>query len=259
MNNGSSGLTTESPVLELAGVSKAFGALKVIDNVNLTVGRKERHALIGPNGAGKSTLFNLVSGRIAPSAGEIYSKGRKITGLAPHRINRLSISRSFQITHLFPKLSVFDNICVALMGRHGVRFGLFRSLSGMEAVNSEALQFIEDFNLAHRRDERAMNLTYSEQRALEIALTIATDPDLILLDEPTAGMSRDETDYMIDLIRRTTVGRSLLIVEHDLDVVFRLCDRISVLVYGSILATGRPDEIRANADVQHAYLGESVG
>jgi branched-chain amino acid transport system ATP-binding protein len=246
------------PVLELEGVGKAFGRLKVVDGVNLTVAGGERHALIGPNGAGKSTLFNVISGMFPPSAGEIRLRGTRISGLPPHRINRLGLSRSFQITNIFHRLSVFENLRIGVLARHRVRYGLYRLVAGMRAVNEETAALLDRVRLAERRDRPAGDLTYSEQRALEIGMTLATGAEVILLDEPTAGMSREETDRTVDLIRAVTEGKTLLVVEHDMSVVFSLCDRVSVLVYGSILATGSPDEIRANAQVQEAYLGEGA-
>lgn len=247
-----------APVLELRGVRKAFGALSIIQGVDLAVYRGERHALIGPNGAGKSTLFNLVSGSFAPSAGEIRLRGESIAARSPHDINRLGLARSFQITNIFPRLSVFENIRIGILARHGVRYGLLRRVAAMRRVNEETMALIERVRLNRRAEQTAGDLSYSEQRALEIGMTLTTDPEIILLDEPTAGMSREETSYIVSLVREVTEGRTLLVVEHDMSVVFDLCDRISVLVYGAILASGTPDEIRQNAEVQKAYLGEEV-
>ena len=246
------------PVLKVENVSKHFGALKVMEGVNLTIASGERHALIGPNGAGKSTLFNMISGMFPPTAGEIRLRGRRISGLPPHEINRLGFSRSFQITNIFHRLSVFENLRIGVMARHGVRYGLFTPVSRMRAVNEEAEAILERVRLTERRDHPAGDLTYSEQRALEIGMTLATGADVILLDEPTSGMSRAESQRAVQLIREVTEGKTLLVVEHDMNVVFSLCDRVSVLVYGRILATGTPDEIRNNAEVQEAYLGEEV-
>jgi len=249
---------TREPVLELIGVGKAFGELRIMDDVNLTITAGERHALIGPNGAGKSTLFNVISGMFPPTAGEIRLRGTRISGLPPHEINRLGLSRSFQITNIFHRLSVFENLRIGVMARHGVRYGLIRPISRMSALNEEAEAILERVRLTAQRDRPAGDLTYSEQRALEIGMTLATGADVILLDEPTAGMSREESDRAVDLIREITEGKTLLVVEHDMSVVFSLCDRVSVLVYGRILATGTPDEIRSNRQVQEAYLGEEV-
>ncbi len=251
-------MATAAPALELQGLRKSFGHLEIIQGVDLAVPEGERHAIIGPNGAGKSTLFNLISGLFPPSAGEVRLRGRTISGLPPHRINRLGLSRSFQITNIFHRMSVFENLRIGAMAKNGVRFGLWRPASRLGRANREAEAIMERVRLAHRRDHTAGDLTYSEQRALEIGMTLATGADVILLDEPTAGMSRDETDYAVELIRDVTAGKTLLAVEHDMSVVFSLCDRISVLVYGAILATGAPDAIRANREVQEAYLGEET-
>lgn len=245
-------------VLELGGLAKSFGAAQIIRGVDLRVARGERHAVIGPNGAGKSTLFNLISGLFAPSAGSILLDGREIAGRPAHQINRMGLSRSFQITNIYHRMSVFENLRVGVMARHGVRFSLFRPTSSLVGINRETEELLERIRLTWRRDVPAGELTYSEQRALEIGMTLATGPEVILLDEPTAGMSKDETDYVIELVREVTAGKTLLIVEHDMSVVFSLCDRISVLVYGDLLATGTPDEIRNNAAVQEAYLGEEA-
>jgi branched-chain amino acid transport system ATP-binding protein len=244
--------------LTLVGLRKAFGALEIIRGVDLQIREGERHAIIGPNGAGKSTLFNLISGLLQPSGGEVWLGQRRISGLSPYEINRLGLSRSFQITNIFPRLSVFENLRLGIMARHGIRHGLFRAVSRLKSVNEETGALVDSLRLTSRADDPAGELSYSEQRALEIGMTLATNPAIILLDEPTAGMSREETEYVVALIERVTAGHTLLIVEHDMGVVFGLCDRISVLVYGRILATGTPDEIRTNTEVQRAYLGEEA-
>lgn len=245
-------------VVELRNVSKSFGPATIIKNVNLSVRANERHAIIGPNGAGKSTLFNLISGRFAPTSGDILLRGRSIAGWSPERINQTGLARSFQITSLFPKLTVFENLRIALLGHRGQAFNLFRFIDGLGGLAQEADTLLEKIRLTHRRDVLTGELSYSEQRALEIGMTLATDAQVLLLDEPMAGMSLDETEYAMGLIREVSEGKVLLVVEHDMNVVFSLCDRISVLVYGEIIATGTPDEIRRNKDVQRAYLGEET-
>jgi branched-chain amino acid transport system ATP-binding protein len=247
---------TESPALRLAGVTKSFGLIEVIKGVDLDITAGERHAVIGPNGAGKSTLFNLVSGMFAPTSGEIALNGRSIGGLSPHLINRAGLARSFQITNIFHRLSVFENLRIGILARHGIRYGLFRRISAMRRINDETDELLARVGLTARGHDLAGDLTYSEQRALEIGMTLTTGADVILLDEPTAGMSREETAKAIDLIRTVTVGKTLLMVEHDMGVVFSLCDRVSVLVYGAIIATDTPERISANRAVQEAYLGE---
>lgn len=248
----------EEPALRLSGLTKAFGPVEVIKGLDLDIRPGERHAVIGPNGAGKSTLFNLISGMFTPSSGEIMLKGRSVGGLQPHRINRAGLARSFQITNIFHRLSVFENLRIGVLARHGVRYGLFRPIARMRQVNEEAAEALARVGLEARAHDLAGDLTYSEQRALEIGMTLTTGAEVILLDEPTAGMSREETAHAVELIRSVTEGKTLLMVEHDMSVVFSLCDRVSVLVYGSILATDTPERISANRDVQEAYLGREA-
>ena len=248
----------EAPVLVLRDLHKSFGATAIIRGVNLTVTRGQRHGLIGPNGAGKSTLFNLISGHYVPSAGEILLNAQSIVGLAPHAINRRGLSRSFQITNLFPRMSVAENLRISVMGRHGHRFTLGRPVSRLAEVAAGVDEYLEKLRLTRRRDDPAGDLAYSEQRTLEIGMALATNPEILLLDEPTGGMSREESAYTVALIRAVTEGKTLLVVEHDMNVVFALCDQISVLVYGEVIASGTPEAVRANREVQEAYLGEDV-
>ena len=250
--------TTTQSALTLTGVTKSFGPIEVLKGLNLDIAKGERHAVIGPNGAGKSTLFNLISGMFPPSSGDIALGGRSIAGLSPHLINRAGLARSFQITNIFHRMSVFENLRIGVLARHGVRFGLFRPISTMRRVNAETAEILSRVGLETRARDLAGDLTYSEQRALEIGMTLSTGADIILLDEPTAGMSREETAQAVELIRTVTEGKTLLMVEHDMSVVFSLCDRVSVLVYGSILATDTPARISANREVQEAYLGEEA-
>jgi branched-chain amino acid transport system ATP-binding protein len=245
------------PALRLREVCKSFGRSEIVREVNLAVDRGERHAIIGPNGAGKSTLFNLVSARFPVSSGSIELKGEDITGMRPFEINRRGLSRSFQITNIFHNLTVFDNVRCAVLWPLGYRYSFFHRLSGLRNAYARAEQVIEQIGLSRRRNAPASTLSYAEQRALEIGITIAGGADVILLDEPTAGMSHSETQEAVALIRRVSEGRTLVMVEHDMSVVFGLADRISVLVYGRIVATGTPAEIRGNAAVQEAYLGTS--
>lgn len=248
----------QPPILTLSSVHKAFGETQIIRGVDLELRNGERHALIGPNGAGKSTVFHLISGHYVPNSGRIHFDGHDIQGASPQHINRLGLARSFQITNIFPKLSVYENLRLAVMRRHGVQHTLWRFIDSYPKVREETEHLLEQVRLAARRDAIAGELSYSEQRSMEIAMALASDPKVILLDEPMAGMSHEETDYAVELIKNVTQGRSLLIVEHDMDVVFSLCDRISVLVYGQVIATGTPDEIRNNQKVKEAYLGEEV-
>ena len=251
-------MTAEAAVLSLRGVHRSFGEAEIICGVSLDLRASERHAVIGPNGAGKSTLFHLISGRYAPTRGDILLKGRSIAGLPPHVINRRGLARSFQITSIFPRLTVFENLRVAVMRRHGLAYDLFRPVGRARAVREQVDQLLERVRLDQRRSALAGDLSYSEQRSLEIGMTLASDPEVLLLDEPMAGMSREETDHAVELIQEVTRGKSLLIVEHDMQVVFSLCDRITVLVYGEVLASGTPEEIRSDARVREAYLGEEM-
>ena len=247
-----------SPAVELRGVQKSFGNTSVIRDVNLTVVKGERHALIGPNGAGKSTLFNLISGYMIPTVGSILLKDEVVSGLPPYQINRRGLSRSFQVSNVFANMSVWENIRCALLWATGHRYAFWKNIDSLPEVRERTAQILQDIDLVSRRDLPAGLLAYAEQRTLEIGITIAGGADVILLDEPTAGMSRAETERAVALIRRLTESCTLLIVEHDMSVVFGLADRISVLVYGQIIASGTPEEIRGNPKVKEAYLGEEA-
>jgi branched-chain amino acid transport system ATP-binding protein len=244
-----------APAIALAAVEKRFGRTEIIRGVSLEIPAGERHAVIGPNGAGKSTLFNLISGRFAPSAGEIRLKGEDVTGLRPFEINRRGLSRSFQVTNIFPRLSVWENVRCAVLWSLGYRYSFWHGIDTLAEVRARTESILEQINLLPRRQVQAGVLAYAEQRALEIGITIASGAEIILLDEPTAGMSHSEADQAVALIRAVTRGKTLVIVEHDMAVVFGLADRISVLVYGEIIATDVPEKIKANTAVQEAYLG----
>jgi branched-chain amino acid transport system ATP-binding protein len=249
---------TATPALELRNVDKRFGKTEIIRGASLAVAPGERVAIIGPNGAGKSTLFNLISGRFAASAGDILLKGEKIDGLAPYEINRRGLARSFQVSNLFTRLSVFENLRCATLWSKGYRYAFWRFLADAKDANDRAEEVMEMIRLDKRRDSLAMNLTYAEQRALEIGITIAGGAEVILLDEPTAGMSRSETTRFVGLIREVTQGKTLLTVEHDMGVVFGLADKIAVLVYGEVIAFDTPERVRADPRVQEAYLGSTL-
>ncbi|GAC1348280.1 MAG: hypothetical protein NVSMB23_29060 [Myxococcales bacterium] len=251
-------LSASTPALCLTGVCKSFGRSSILKDVNLPIARGERHAIIGPNGAGKSTLFNLVSARFPLSSGKVELKGQDVSGLPPLEINRRGLSRSFQITNIFPNLTVFDNVRCGVLWALGYKYSFWHRLDGLRDARERADAVLEQIGLARRRNTPASVLSYAEQRALEIGITIAGGADVILLDEPTSGMSRSESADAVALIRKVTEGKTLVMVEHDMGVVFGLADRISVLVYGQILATGTPAEIRANPAVQEAYLGKSL-
>ena len=244
-----------TPALELRDLRKSFGRTEIIRGVSMAVNPGENVAIIGPNGAGKSTLFNLISGRFAPTSGEVLLHGERIDGLAPYEVNRRGLARSFQVSNLFTRLSVFENLRCAVLWSLGYRYAFWRFLSGAKDANDRAEQIMRLIHLENRRDVAAMNLTYAEQRALEIGITIAGGADVILLDEPTAGMSRSETSHFIDLMLEVTTGKTLLTVEHDMGVVFNVADRIAVVVYGEVIAFDTPEKVRADPKVQEAYLG----
>ena len=248
----------ESLALELKDVRKSFGKSEIIRGANLTLAKGERLAVIGPNGAGKSTLFNLVSGRFGISSGDIVLHGSSIVGLRPFEINRLGLSRSFQISNLFENLSVYENLRCAVLWSLGYKYSFWQRLGGLRDAHERAEEVLEQIGLQRQRKVLAGVLTYAEQRALEIGITIAGGANVILLDEPTAGMSRSESDAAVELIRKVTVGKSLIMVEHDMSVVFGLADKIAVLVYGEVIACDTPANIRSNAAVQAAYLGHEA-
>lgn len=242
--------------LELRDVRKRFGSAEIIRGANLQVEKGERCAIIGPNGAGKSTLFNLITGRFPASSGEILLNGSNIMGLKPFEIYRRGLSRGFQITNVFHRLSVYENLRCSVLWSLGYRYSFWQRLSGLPDVKDRADEVLDLIGLRDRQDTPAGLLTYAEQRALEIGIAIAGDAAVILLDEPTAGMSRSETDAAVEMIRRITKGKTLLVVEHDMSVVFALAEKIAVLVYGEIIASGSPNDIRNNPQVREAYLGE---
>ncbi len=241
--------------LELRDLRKSFGKTEIIRGVNLAVDAGDRIAIIGPNGAGKSTLFNLISGRFEATSGDVLLNGKRINGLRPYEINRQGLSRSFQITNIFGKLSVFENLRCGVLWSLGYKYTFLKFLADLDDANERADALMHMIRLNRKRDVLAMNLTYAEQRALEIGITIAGGANVILLDEPTAGMSKTETSRFIELIKEVTVGKTLLTVEHDMGVVFGLADKIAVVVYGEVIAFDTPEAVRANPAVQEAYLG----
>lgn len=247
-----------APAIELRDVCKQFGATEIIRGVTLNIAEGERHAIIGPNGAGKSTMFNLITARFPVTSGEILLRGESLAGLAPYEINRKGLSRSFQVTNIFPRLSVFENVRCGVLYSLGYKYSFWHNVDKLADANDRAAQILQEIGMTARADVPAGVLTYAEQRALEIGITMASGASVIMLDEPTAGMSMSETDQAIELIRRVTEGKTLVMVEHDMGVVFGLADRISVLVYGQIIASGTPDHIRGNAAVREAYLGEEL-
>jgi branched-chain amino acid transport system ATP-binding protein len=247
--------TAQPEALVLQDLHKRFGNTAILRGISLAVKTGDRVGIIGPNGAGKSTLFNLISGRFAPTQGQVFLNGKRIDGKQPFQINRMGLSRSFQITNIFPTLSVFDNLRCGMLWRLGYKYTFFKFLAGLDDANAQAQALMERVHLDKQRDTPAMHLSYAEQRALELGITIASGASVILLDEPTAGMSQSETRRFIPLIREATEDKTLLMVEHDMGVVFGLADKIAVLDQGELLAFDTPDAVRANAQVQEAYLG----
>ena len=244
--------------LQLRAVYKNFGRAEIIRGIDLQIRKGERHAVIGPNGAGKSTLFNLISGKHSVTSGSIELNGQAIQNRRPFEINRLGLARSFQVTNIFPRMSVYENVRCGLLWSTGHRYSFWQLVDHQKDVRERTEEILEHLNMASRADVPAGLLSYADQRALELGITIASGCDALLLDEPTAGMSHSETEYAVKLIREITANKTLLIVEHDMRVIFDLADRISVLVYGEIIATDSPDRIRQNAAVQEAYLGSDI-
>ena len=243
-------------ILETKGLYHDFSGLEVLFNIDFEVKEGERHAIIGPNGAGKTTLFNAITGTYRPSKGQVFFKGNDVTGSKPHQMVRLGMGRSFQITSTFSRLTTFQNIRMGVLSKRAIRFNMYRFLDKMQAITEETDEVLKRINLDGERDIPADGLSYGKHRSLEVSMAMATDPELVMLDEPTAGMSKDETHTAVELIRRLTEDKTAVIIEHDMDVVFSLADRITVLHLGEILAVGTPEEIRGNQEVKDAYLGE---
>ncbi len=245
--------------LELHGVHKSFGKTEIIRGIDLAIEEGERHAIIGPNGAGKSTLYNLISGRFPTTSGRVSLRGEDVTGRAAYDINRAGLCRSFQVTNLFHRMSVLDNVRCGTLFALGHKYAFWKFVSRCKGVAERTDEILDQIGLAAKRDWPAGMLSYADQRALELGVTIAGGGDVILLDEPTAGMNHGEIANAVALIRKISAGKTLVVVEHDMGVVFDIADRISVLVYGEIIASGTPEEIRNNADVKEAYLGTEAG
>ena len=243
-------------ILSLIDVKKNFGITEIIRGVSLDIVEGEKHAIIGPNGAGKSTLFHLISGRYNLTAGSIRFKEEQIENKAPYEIARLGLARSFQVTNIFQRMSVFENIRCALFWSRGYGYSFWHLLGKQTELNDEAMHVLEQIGLADRAKFPSGELAYAELRALELGVAIASGSELIMLDEPVAGMSHSEAQNAVELIHKITEGKTLIMVEHDMNIVFDVADRISVLVYGEIIATDAPKNIRANPKVQEAYLGE---
>jgi len=243
-------------ILDVKGLNKSFGGIKATDNVNLSVQQNELHAIIGPNGAGKTTLISQLSGMQRPDSGHVLFKGRDITTTPAHRRARLGITRSFQITSLVMGMSVIDNVALAVQARQGHSFRFLRNARKIESLREAALGYLRQVGLGDRADRPTVNLSHGEHRLMEIAIALASEAELMLLDEPMAGLGPEESAQLVAFLKTLKGKRTILLIEHDMDAVFALADRISVLVYGHVIATGEPQEIRGNDDVRHAYLGE---
>lgn len=248
-------MTAPLAALDIRGLGKSFGLVDVIRDFSLRVLPGERIGLIGPNGAGKSTLFDLISGRVPPERGQVWLGNTRIDGKKPFEISRLGLSRSFQTSRLFANLSVWDNLRCAVLWPLGYHYTGLHSLAGLRDVRTRAEQLLQQVQLTGQRDTLAANLSYAGQRALELGLTLAGAADVILLDEPTAGMSQAESARFVALIDAATAGKTLLVIEHDMPVLFGLAGKIAVMVAGQLLAFDTPDAVRASARVQQAYLG----
>ena len=244
-----------SPALVLENVSRHFGGLRAVDGVTLTVGARERHALIGPNGAGKTTLFNVMSGELAPTSGRILLFGADVTGLQPHRRAALGIARTFQITKLFPGLTVRENVLLACAALDARKLVMYRAVSAYGDLRDRAAALLERFGLAPMAGDLARHLSYGDQRKLEVALSMAGSPRLLLLDEPMAGLSAGESRSMHELLERLDPDVAVLLIEHDMDVAFAFAERVTVLHQGRVLVQGHRDEVSANRAVQDIYLG----
>jgi len=244
-------------MLDIQGLKKSFGGVVATDGVTLGVDAGELHAIIGPNGAGKTTLIAQLSGDLAPDAGHVVFNGKDITTVPTHRRSHFGLARSFQITSVFMGLSVIDNVALAVQAHDGHSFRFWQPATTQARLRKPALEVLEKVGLAHRAGTIASAMSHGERRQLEIAMALATDPSFLLLDEPMAGMGVEESAAMVSILQSLKGEKTILLVEHDMDAVFALADRISVLVYGRIIATGKPEDIRKNADVRSAYLGET--
>jgi branched-chain amino acid transport system ATP-binding protein len=245
---------TEPALLRTERLTRAFGSLMAVDRVDVSIQRGELRSIIGPNGAGKTTFFRLISGEMAPTSGRIFFDGREVTGLPQYAVARLGVAKSYQITNVFPHLTVHENVRVAVQG-HARAFNFWARADRLTEVSERATRLLETVGLTRQRDGLAAHLSHGEKRHLEIGIALAGDPSLLLLDEPTAGMSPEETDETMRLIRELAVGRTVILIEHKMKVVMKISDRVTVLHQGQVLAEGTPDEIRANDRVQQTYLG----
>jgi len=248
-------METNHIILETKDLCKNFGALRAVNLVNLQVAEGRVHSIIGPNGAGKTTLFNLLTGFLPTTHGKVFFKGAEITNLAPHRISKMGIARSFQITSIFPDLTVHENIRIAVQSRTKSNYSFLTHFRTIEGVGERLGRILEEVGLAQKADTVAKNLSYGERRAVDIGIALATDPNLLLLDEPTSGMSEEESSRIIELIKEISARLTVVLIEHNIDVVLSISDIVTVMHQGQIIAEGGPEEIQQNQKVQEAYLG----
>lgn len=242
-------------ILETKGLCKNFGGLRAVDLVDLQIARGRVHSIIGPNGAGKTTLFNLLTGFLPVTHGKILFNGAEITHVPPHRISKMGIARSFQITSIFPDLTVYENIRIAIQSRTRSNYSFLMNFKNMQGVEAKVGQLLEELGLSQKADKIAKNLSYGERRAIDIGIALATEPNLLLLDEPTSGMSEEESSRVIGLIKDISAKLTVVLIEHNIDVVLSISDIVTVMHQGQIIAEGRPEAIQENQEVQEAYLG----
>ncbi|NVM25909.1 MAG: ABC transporter ATP-binding protein [Desulfobacterales bacterium] len=248
-------METNHIILETKDLCKSFGALRAVDLVNLQVAGGRVHSIIGPNGAGKTTLFNLLTGFLPITHGKIFFNGTEITNLPPHRISKMGIARSFQITSIFPDLTIHENIRIAIQSRTKSNYNFLTHFKNLKGVGERLGQVLEEVGLAQKADAVAKNLSYGERRAVDIGIALATEPNLLLLDEPTSGMSEEESSRIIGLIKEISARLTVVLIEHNIDVVLSISDVVTVMHQGQVIAEGRPEEIQENQKVQEAYLG----
>ncbi len=245
----------DAPCLVLEGLTKEFGGLIAVDHVSLEIKAGERHGIIGPNGAGKTTLFNLICGDLSPTEGRVVHFQKDVTRLPTHKRTALGISRTFQINNLFPKLTVFQNVLLAAQGLQGTKYVMYRPISSYKPIYDKAKAILEEFQMWDKRDILVTNLSYGDQRQIEVCLALIGNPRLLLLDEPTAGLSRAETLTFTSILKKLNPDITILLIEHDMDVAFELAENITVLQLGKMVASGNTEEIKANKTVQEIYLG----
>jgi branched-chain amino acid transport system ATP-binding protein len=249
-------MAEKGPLLEVRNISRRFGGLTAVDDVTYSVGEKEIRGIIGPNGAGKTTLFNLITGELKPTSGQVFLEGREITGLAPHLICQKGLGRTFQLTFIFPDMTVFDCVWVGVYSRNRGHWNLFFSKVERSGQTAErAIEICRLVGLGEKMDELACNLSYGDQKVLEIAMALSTDPRILLLDEPTQGVGPKEADGIVELVERLSERMSVVLIEHNIDIILRICHHITVLSLGRVLAEGNCEEIGNNEEVQRIYLG----